>query len=1341
MTDIEDRPGSDSEIELAKLVQVDEIVTAAMVEARAGRRVDVDAIVSEHSAIGEELRLALGGVASLERAASRTERELAQDNLPASIGPYEVVRELGRGGMGLVYEARDDSLDRRVAIKVLTAQVSGNRAFVERFKREAHAAARLEHPNVVPVYGVDEANGQHYFAMKYVDGYGLDALTSLYSKSQGRVASGSSEASALGNDDPEASESRKDRARRRAIASDLADGRLGHFEGQSGDARRNDLELPSLGRSYHRNVARIGLGVASALGYAHERGVLHRDVKPGNILLDGQGHVWVADFGLAKIDESDDLTREGDFVGTLRYMAPEQFQGHAEPRSDLYGLGLVLYELLTLGRALQGDSRAELVHQLLYTVPTSPDAVRPEVPQDLSRIVMKAIEKLPGERYRSAADMEADLRAFLEGRPIAARAPSALYLARLAVDRNRPLFVTIMVLVLLLMLGAAAYVQQLQDSAKAEAILAYRGQLAAAASSLQNADVPTVQQRLGDCPEELRGWEWRHLTASADQSLRIVARTQNPIQALRHAGDKLLIGHRGAAILIDGEDREEVILPGMKLGPKETLAVWKLADGWLSLHFRTGLWWSPEGGYPKGDLPDAQAASEAGLHHLPLAKVATVMMVNEKESLAVVVERSGSIHVVDLVGKEILRSAASGQSSVDALAMSADGSRVWVGATGGNVRVWDTSDLTSKQILSLAGAVNAIALSPDEQTIAVGTSDHSIYLLKPSGDVRAQLIGHKGSVSALAYSPDGRTIASLSKDRSLRLWDADGGEQIQVLIGNARRGRSLYFSPDGRSLYSGNIAGIVQEWQVGQGGGRAALQGHLADVTAVDFAVRGDRFASGGRDATIRVHDAASLRLDTLILGHPSELMGLVWHDDDRQILSTDRIGHVMNWDAESGELLWRQRITGLTTEPILLPATTPGTASHGPLACFGADSGELQIVRLSDGQAIVTAKLAGESVSSVGAALDGQSVFVGTARGDLLSMDSASLDTRGRVEGLHGGAIDSIAYLKESDRLVTASLDGALAFLDAGTLKRVSVTRSGGIGHSWHTDGLEDIAVSPDGRLLAVASHSQLVRLIEASSGTIVLDLIGHESWVRRLAFAPDGNTLVSTGSSSSVRVWDTTSSTLRKERIDERLDLEMAAEAMLESWIGRAIRDIDDVEAAFEELRRRPGSHEELERAARAVLHQFRSDHLITALERGLLSERHELFGFSARQFVKAWIRLHPLTYEVARLRVLVAVRGHDAHGLPRHLKELERLDDGRLADDLVVAAMRIVLARQTGDTPEEQHLRADFGRLAGGSTEASGKGSALASDLISGQASEPAYAADCITARRILDTLAPE
>ncbi|MEC8494649.1 MAG: serine/threonine-protein kinase, partial [Planctomycetota bacterium] len=341
-------------------MRVDEIVTAALQEARAGHEVDIELVADQHPEIRSELLTALRGVASLERS---VDHEVLDAGMPEAIGPYTVVREIGRGGMGVVYEAEDRSLDRRVAIKLLPERISSSADFVERFRREAHAAARLEHPGVVPVYGVGDADGQHYYAMQFVDGYGLDGLVRIFAGTR---------------DEGEVLDRSEESGRERRFARALATGRLDRFGARSEDpsgleGADDDGARPALGRAYHRNVARIGLRAAEALGHAHARGVLHRDIKPANVLLDRSGRVLITDFGLAKLDESEDLTREGDFVGTLRYMAPEQFNGHAEPRSDVYGLGLVLYELLTLERAVKSDSRAELVNELLHVVPRSPD--------------------------------------------------------------------------------------------------------------------------------------------------------------------------------------------------------------------------------------------------------------------------------------------------------------------------------------------------------------------------------------------------------------------------------------------------------------------------------------------------------------------------------------------------------------------------------------------------------------------------------------------------------------------------------------------------------------------------------------------------------------------------------------------------------------------------------------------------------------------------------------------------------------------------------------------------------------------------------------------------------
>ncbi|MEM8710187.1 MAG: serine/threonine-protein kinase, partial [Planctomycetota bacterium] len=439
--------------EFQRLARVDEVLTAELAKVQGQSKPDVSEIVRRHPDIEKELRAALGGAIQLDRAARSASP--AEAPLPARLDNYSVIRELGRGGMGVVAEAHDVELDRRVAIKILPAAVSADAEYAARFQREAHAAARLEHPHVIPIYGVGEAGGQAYIAMKLVDGHGLDEL--LFELKQEARAHQQEHRSGSKPSHSRTVARRLIRERLGRVGSDASD----ESSWSSAEQDDDDSRL-HLGANYHRNVARIGLGIASALSYAHARGVLHRDIKPGNILLDRRGHVWVADFGLAKVEEADDVTREGEFVGTLRYMAPEQFQGHAEPRSDTYSLGLLLYELLTLRRAVDATDRAGLAYAVLHQDPKRPTSIRAEIPADLERIVMKACAKLQEERYRTASDLAADLRAYLDGRPIAARMPSALYLTRLAVHRNRTLFTTVAILAGLLILGAIAYVAELR---------------------------------------------------------------------------------------------------------------------------------------------------------------------------------------------------------------------------------------------------------------------------------------------------------------------------------------------------------------------------------------------------------------------------------------------------------------------------------------------------------------------------------------------------------------------------------------------------------------------------------------------------------------------------------------------------------------------------------------------------------------------------------------------------------------------------------------------------------------------------------------------------------------
>lgn len=371
----------------------------------------------------EELVVAICSVLAEEHAHSA--RGTASTPQPGEhLGDYKIIREVGRGGMGIVYEARQESLGRQVALKVLPARRFRSERELQRFRREAQAVARLHHSHIVEIYGVGEQDGVHYFAMRYVTGRGLDQVITELRERLG-----------LSEDDCETSVLTEHRHAGQRSQSAIHSG--------SSLLLSRALSTPPdsidsmTAASRYRAVARIGFQVAEALQYAHERGIQHRDVKPSNLLIDRHEVVWLSDFGLAKLDlDAVDLTASDDLVGTLKYMPPEALTGKIDHRSDIYSLGLTLYELVTLRPALDGSDRAQLLEQVKEPQIPAPRWLVPEVPRDLETIILKAMARDLDHRYQSASELAADLERFLNHEPIRARPQSLFTKFRRWVERK-----------------------------------------------------------------------------------------------------------------------------------------------------------------------------------------------------------------------------------------------------------------------------------------------------------------------------------------------------------------------------------------------------------------------------------------------------------------------------------------------------------------------------------------------------------------------------------------------------------------------------------------------------------------------------------------------------------------------------------------------------------------------------------------------------------------------------------------------------------------------------------------------------------------------------------------
>ncbi len=751
----------------------------------------LDALCGEHPQYAAELRAALlplirfGLVGPTAPTAPSTATPVLEP--PRWLGEFEIVREIGRGGMGVVYEARQSSLDRLVAVKVLPPRWVQDPRQVTRFQNEARAAATLDHPGIVPVYFVGEQDGTHYYAMQRIDGVSLRSLLDH-----------------LATDEPD------------ARAHEI----LGHLLPASTAGQRL-----TGGDAPWQRAANLAAQAAVALSKAHGVGILHRDVKPGNLLIDREGRLWITDFGLAHfVREESDLTRSGEFIGTLAYGSPEQLTGEfaVDARSDVYSLGATFYEMLTLRPPFTGS--AAVVAQLVATAePPPPRAIDASIPRDLETIVLRAMAKEPHRRYQSAAALAADLSAFLTGQPIAARRVTASERTLRWCRRNRVLAGSLAGLALLALVLVAVTFTALRIAGErdrvvqAESALTRESSLRRIEGCVEAARVLrqglTAGRRVGSIAL-LREATAAVDTAAADAAERaqLLCRLRTEVIASLGSWDattETLFAadasatplafdrtftwcalRRGSEVLV--EDRDRRTLGRLPMLGNHVLAWFAPNPDWLVLtdvttvrlwNWRTGRLLVPPGA--RGE----RAFCSVGM--------STVFVVLDGTRVVACDLAAGTFrNAMADVQQDLVD--AGGQ--VNVIAVNDTGDRLAVGQVGANRLL--VANLTT-------GATPIVVALPDDPWQVVFESDgrHAVvsgrFLDLLRLDLDRQLVvgtwsGHHAEVPVLSADATGTLLASVGWDSQVRLWKHTG--EALLSLPTSTTPREALFSSGGRLL-------------------------------------------------------------------------------------------------------------------------------------------------------------------------------------------------------------------------------------------------------------------------------------------------------------------------------------------------------------------------------------------------------------------------------------------------------------------------------------------------------------------------------------------------------------
>ena len=991
---------------------------------------------------------------------------------PERVGRYRIVRKVAEGGMGVVYEALQEHPARTVALKVVRPAVATPGA-LRRLELEAETLAQFSHPGIAQIYEAGAHDGplgrQPWFAMEFVRGVRLDAWA--------RTAS------------------------------------------------------PTVAQ----RVALLAQ-VAEAVHHAHQRGVVHRDLKPGNVLVQEDGRPKVLDFGVARVASGDGrgatvATQAGQVLGTLPYMSPEQLSGRAadvDVRTDVYALGVVLYELL-VGRLpidVDTDSIAVAARRVSEEVPPALGTIDPRLRGDLETIVAKALGKDREDRYPSAQAFADDLRRHLADEPIQARPPSAMYVLRKFARRHRALAATVALLVATLVAAAVGGTWLASKEREARALadrradetarerddarwFAYVSSVASATSALDGADAVRAAEALDRAPPAHRGWEWAYLRGRLDDALDVAAPAEGEAYELAGVADGrvALVARRasdGAAVVTSrplgdrfGPEAERRAVPGLAaLSPDGR--TWLVLDGARTeVHrggatplrvLRTpaarfvgltrdgeGVWWVADDGAHRLHL----AAADPADARLPADGVAWETRKVEYEGADGLSPR----------GPLVL---AGGDSAVKVCALDDGRPRpASVRPLHDGIATFASLDPEGRRVVSCA----------IDASVVVSRTDDGAVLLRVS-DARDE-------TRAARFTPDGRRLLTWGNDGAVRLRDAASGAVVATLLGFHGGVRGAHVSPDGATIVAVGEDGTLRAFDAAASDATDfSAEGHRSFAYDVRLAPQGDLLASVGWDGALRVADARSLRtLAVVSTPSPQPGFSVAWSRDGTRLawVAVDAVGdnvlHVTDLAAGADHVLSRRA------------SAARGVAFVGDDLVVGAT---VEGIELIDARTLAAVGRLGEiPTAAVAVSPDGSRVV---AVQDGLVVYDVARRTRLRAVPLPDASVGGVAFHPDGRRVAVASHAGSVIVVDteAGTVLRTL---------RWHRGRVLAVAFSPDGHRLFSGGDDARLGVWDVDRLELVHSIVAHRWYVNGIDVSADGSTVATCSGDGSVRLWTTRS------------------------------------------------------------------------------------------------------------------------------------------------------------------------------------------------------------------------